>query len=161
MPDMQGWDCLYHNLWSTSVWTSVLVVLHALCLDGTRVDARELVNVVWVGLTVYTHKQSSHHLKKGAHVCARIVHMVLVVDSDEQGIHVGWNCVTANIQSSKSSSVCFCMSCNQRLPVVSPCRVLISVIAISGWPLVGSIIQLIDLWELPCQCHSHIRLGAK
>ena len=37
----------------------------------------------------------------------------------------------------KSSSVCFRMACSRRLLVVLPCRVLISVNVIYGWPLVS------------------------
>ena len=41
-----------------------------------------------------------------------------------------------NCWYSRSSSACFRMSCNWRLSVLPPCRVLISVSVISGWPLV-------------------------
>ena len=42
-----------------------------------------------------------------------------------------------NCWYSRSSSVCFRMSCSRRLLVVPPCRVLISVSVIYEWPLVS------------------------
>ena len=39
----------------------------------------------------------THHPNKDAHRCARVVYTVLVVGSNEQGIHVEQNSITADI----------------------------------------------------------------